>query len=839
MAGGTSIWASREAKTDPKEIFNLRLLYLGITLAWAGCFYGFDTGNIGGILTLPSFENAFGLIDLPQEEMDNRKGTIAAMVAAGGSAGSLLAAPTSDYMGRKWSVFLWGLVFMLGAALQMIPNYRSLLAGRFIGGLGVGASSMLSPQFLAENSPRSIRGSVTATYNLMIVTSLMLAFWVNYAVSLWSKPGIEHDNTQWQTAMSIQLIPGGLLVLMIPWIPETPRYLINHGKAEQGLKNLCKLRKLPEDHPYIQIEYREICAQVQHEQETFKGHNYWVVVKDIFGNRSNLQRFVLAVLLFLFHKLTGTDSLNYYAPQIFQLIGVQGDNLSLLTTGVYGAVKVAATIFYVAYLVDRVGRRLPLLIGATIQATAMLYLALYLRFAGASSDEMGGTPAGGIVGIVWIYLYAFGWSFGHSVACYIVAAEIFPTRIRSLCMGFCFFVNWIVDYGITRATPNMITNMGYGAFLLYALLTYVGVVFIFFCLPELKGRSIESMDDLFQRPLWTMWKHAYPTEEEMVRHGVIEGLDQKENEDDANAKGRDGQTMATESFTLNTGAKIPAVGFGTWKAAPGDAAAAVQAAFDAGYHGNEAEIGQVFKNATVPRSEYFVTTKLWSSDHRRVEATLDKSLRDLSLDYVDLYLMHWPVTLDPSPNDENYGKEDRTVHAVGWDFRDTWREMEKLLATGKVKAIGVANFSTVNLAKLLASANNVPAVNQTEIQPLLPQDKLHAFCREKGIHQTAFGPLGGSGSTLHEHPVIVEIAKRRAVETGNVMLSWGIQKGWSVIPKSTNPKRIASNLSGNFVLSREELEAMDQLALPSGKRFNRPNWGTVVFHDDADVELEE
>lgn len=90
-------------------------------------------------------------------------------------------------------------------------------------------------------------------------------------------------------------------------------------------------------------------------------------------------------------------------------------------------------------------------------------------------------------------------------------------------MGFCFFVNWIIDYGITRATPNMLTNMGYGAFLLYALLTYLGVVFIFFCLPELKGRAIESMDDLFQRPLWTMWKHAYPTKKETVRQGIQKG----------------------------------------------------------------------------------------------------------------------------------------------------------------------------------------------------------------------------------------------------------------------------------------------------------------------------
>lgn len=181
---------------------------------------------------------------------------------------------------------------------------------------------------------------------------------------------------------------------------------------------------------------------------------------------------------------------------------------------------------------SRVGRRLPLLIGATLQATAMLYLAIYIKVAGGNTEteSVGGTPAGGIVGIIFIYIYAFGWSFGHSVACYVVAAEIFPTRIRSFCMSFCFFINWIVDYGITKATPVMLTEMGWGTFLLYAVLTYAGVVFIFFCLPEMKGRSIESMDDLFQRPLWSMWKHAYPTEEEKVRHDVQDAIHRGEGD---------------------------------------------------------------------------------------------------------------------------------------------------------------------------------------------------------------------------------------------------------------------------------------------------------------------
>lgn len=154
---------------------------------------------------------------------------------------------------------------MLGAALQMVADYRVLLTGRFVGGLGVGASSMLSPQFLAENAPKSVRGSFVASYNLLIVTSLCVAFFVNYGVSLWDTSA--DDNTQWRVAMGIQIIPGALMCLMVPFVPDSPRWLINHGKSEQGLRNLTRLRKLPAEHVYVQTEYQEIEAQVRSEQE--------------------------------------------------------------------------------------------------------------------------------------------------------------------------------------------------------------------------------------------------------------------------------------------------------------------------------------------------------------------------------------------------------------------------------------------------------------------------------------------------------------------------------------------------------------------------------------------
>lgn len=142
----------------------------------------------------------------------------------------------------------------------------------------------------------------------------------------------------------------------------------------------------------------------------------------------------------------GTDAINYFAPDIFKSIGVVGTNSTLLTTGVYGIVKLVATVIYIGFIIDRVGRRLPLMIGATMQATAMLYLGLFVAIANPTvNKDKPGVEAGGIVAIIWIYIYAIGWAMGHSIACYVIAAEVFPARIRSVCMAFCLFVNWYVS----------------------------------------------------------------------------------------------------------------------------------------------------------------------------------------------------------------------------------------------------------------------------------------------------------------------------------------------------------------------------------------------------------
>ncbi|TLS26143.1 hypothetical protein PpBr36_05004 [Pyricularia pennisetigena] len=522
MGGGTSIWASPDWKKDPKEIFNYKLWFLVTTVAFAGFSYGFDHGNVGGVLTLPSFRHTFGLDRMSPAASAAREGDIASMMSAGAAVGALSAGPFSDKLGRKWSVFMYGFLFLVGAVMQLIANLDVFQGGRFIGGFAIGGTSVLSPMYLAECAPKTIRGSLTTLYNLAIITALALAFWVNYGVSRWSYPGLATDEKQWRTAMSIQIIPGGLLVVMAAFLIDSPRGLISLGKREKGLENLCKLRNLPADHNYVRQEYLEICAQADVGQELNKNRTYLLAARDIIKVPSYRRRFTLACLLFIFHKLTGTDAINYFAPQIFAMLGVQKGSMSLMTTGVYGVVKLAASLIYVTVIVDRVGRRLPLMIGATIQATAMLYIALYTKF--GNPDPSAGPGPGGIVGIIMIYLYAFGWSFGHSVAPYVVAAEIFPSGIRAFCMSFCLMLNWLFGFGVAKATPVMMESIGWATFLVFAVITYAGVVFVYFCLPELKGRSIESMDDLFEHRLWEMFRWAYPTEEEKIRKDVQQAM---------------------------------------------------------------------------------------------------------------------------------------------------------------------------------------------------------------------------------------------------------------------------------------------------------------------------
>ncbi|MCJ1474255.1 hypothetical protein MMC13_002913 [Lambiella insularis] len=297
--------------------------------------------------------------------------------------------------------------------------------------------------------------------------------------------------------------------------------------------------------------------------------------------------------------------------------------------------------------------------------------------------------------------------------------------------------------------------------------------------------------------------------------------------------------MVQESIKLNTGASIPAVGLGTWQSPPGAVTDAVYYALKVGYrhidcaycYQNEDEVGKGLKRAfdegICKREDVFITTKLWCTFHRKVEENLDISLRSLGLKYVDLYLMHWPCPMNPNGNHPLFPKLEDGSRDLDkeWSHVKTYQSLEKLPQTGKVKAIGVCNYSVKFLEELMPNVKIVPAVNQVENHPYLPQEDLLEYCHSKGIVLSAYSPLGSTGSPLFEEKGVQEVAKKHNVSPGTILLSYGVARGNSVIPKSVTPSRIEDNLK-IIALDDSDMKALGGISKDAGvKRFVCPPFG--------------
>jgi sugar porter (SP) family MFS transporter len=269
---------------------------------------------MGSVLALSSFKRDFGLpvesSGFSNEENAHISSNVVSLLTAGCFFGSIGAAYMNDRLGRRYSLMILTVIFMVGAALQIAAHHEigMIYGGRVIAGLGIGGMSSITPVFVSENCPPATRGRIAGLFQEFLVIGSTFAYWLNYGVSL----HIPEGTSQWRIPVAIQIIPGGLMLIGLFFLKESPRWLMKNGRREEALDSLAYIRNEPENSEAVQTEFAEITAAIHEESLATEGLTWRECLKP-----SNRYRFFLAFVLMFWQQFSGTNSIGYYAPQIF------------------------------------------------------------------------------------------------------------------------------------------------------------------------------------------------------------------------------------------------------------------------------------------------------------------------------------------------------------------------------------------------------------------------------------------------------------------------------------------------------------------------------------------
>ncbi|ANB14373.1 Snf3p [Sugiyamaella lignohabitans] len=468
-----------------------------------GMLFGFDISSVSAFISQKPYLNAFGF---PNSTV---QGAITASMAGGSFVGSIVSGPISDKTGRRTTIQVASLVWVLGAIIQCTSgghsvggNRAQLIVGRFVAGFAVGLASSQVPVYVAELSPKAIRGRLVGLFQWSVTWGIMIMFYIGFGCSFIA------GKASFRTAWAIQVVPGALLFAGTFILPESPRWLANKDKWEEAIEIICEVQgKGSFDHPDVLIELEEIKMVVRIDKESQA-----VRFADLF-KRDSINRTMVGIWGQIWQQMTGINVAMYYVVYIFEMAGYSG-NLNLISSSIQYVLNMVMTVPALLFI-DKWGRRPLLLSGGVLMMIWLFAIAGLLAVYGISVPDVAGNknirimileknkPASrAVIACSYLFVCSFSPTWGPGI--WIYCSEIFPLRQRALANGICASFNWIFNFALALFVPSAFTNITWKTYIIFGVFCAVMIIHVFLMFPETKGKTLEEIDQIWadKVPAW-------------------------------------------------------------------------------------------------------------------------------------------------------------------------------------------------------------------------------------------------------------------------------------------------------------------------------------------------
>ncbi|KAH9984185.1 general substrate transporter [Xylariaceae sp. FL0662B] len=467
-----------EARPAAKTSHSAWLIYSCIIISMGSIFWGYDIGILSTVYVAPGFKKTLN------NPSSGEEGLITAIFYAGQFVGfAFVAGPMNNKLGRRWAGFTGVVILCLGAVLQVAAYHLAMMViGRIIAGIGTGIVSTSVPLYLSEVAPAATRGLFVGANQVGIVSGISIAFWIGYGFSHWDDGnGV---NLEWRLSIAMQFVPALIFLCGVPTLPETPRWLIEHDRADAAKVSLLKLRGT-QDPLAVQAELDEIHANILWHRE----HSI-TSAKVFIKERALWARMWRAWALSFLQQMSGAAGIRYYLPTNFIAAGT-GKGLSLLASGIDGTVQVACTIAAM-FVVDHIGRRHSLGIGAGIMAFClMINGALQTAYPNQSNSSAN------YCNIFFIFFFTVGYSMGFGPVAWTYGSEIFPANCRSKGLALAASGASLGSIIVGQVWPVAVGNIGPRVFFIFMAFNVFSVFLVYIFYPETKKKTLEELDAHF------------------------------------------------------------------------------------------------------------------------------------------------------------------------------------------------------------------------------------------------------------------------------------------------------------------------------------------------------